>query len=124
MPAHQVIVTEPFQQQLDGALAADLQQVAVAQPVVLLQIGVCRRRALAVDACALTQRFDGLVPDVVAEFAQLGLCLGVVEQYLGVTHDGQRVVGNRCRLVCLVVDVELDDLVAGQRHCEIGGCRG
>ena len=89
-----------------------------------MQIGVCRRRALTVDACALTQRFDGLVPDVVAEFAQLGLCLGVVEQYLGVTHDGQRVVGNRCRLVCLVVDVELDDLVAGQRHREIGGCRG
>ena len=50
MPAHQVIVTEPFQQQLDGALAADLQQVAVAQPVVLLPTSGAYRRRLRAHA--------------------------------------------------------------------------
>ena len=71
MPAHQVIVTASLEQQLDGTFAADLQQVAVVDAVVGLQEGIGRGGPVAPDPGALAQRFDGLVPYVVAEFVQL-----------------------------------------------------
>ena len=121
MPAHQVVVAASLEQQLDGALAADLQQVAVVHPVIGLQVVVGRCGAIALDAGALAQRTDRGVPHRVVKLSQLGLGLGVVEQHLGVADDRQGVVGDLCRLVVLVVDVVLDDLVAGQRDGEVRG---
>ena len=129
MPAHQVVVAASFEQQLDGAFAADFQNIAVGDLGVavvgavigVLQVFVDLRGTGSVDAGTFAQRFDRLVPDRVVELAQLGFRLGVVEQYLGVAQDRQAVPADARRFVGVVVDVELDDLIARVAYREVGG---